>query len=82
MVTHLTYLYSFVTVQRVELKPFKTCTIEEAYAKRAMSKKWDGSQVFCMIHSSPLEDLGAIMMDGVADLSSGSAGLDFVILYI
>ncbi len=65
-------------VQRVELKPFKTCTIEVAYAKIAMSKKWDGSQVFCKTHSSLWADLGAIMMDGVADLSSGFAGLEFV----
>ncbi len=43
-----------------------------------MYKKWDGSQVFCMTHSSPWPDLGAIMMDGVARLSSGSAGLEFV----
>ncbi len=49
-----------------------------AYAKRAMSKKWDGSQVLCTIHSSLWADLGVIMMDGVADLSSGSAGLDFI----
>ncbi len=60
-------------VQTVELKPFKTCTIEVAYAKRAMSKKWDGSQVLCMNHFSLWADLGVIMMDGVADLSSGSA---------
>ncbi len=63
-------------VQRVELKPFKT--IEVAYAKRAMSKQWDGSQVLCMTHSNLWADLGAIMVDGVADLSSGSVGLDFV----
>ncbi len=31
-----------------------------------------------MTHSSLRADLGAIMMDGVADLSSGSAGLEFV----
>ncbi len=43
-----------------------------------MSKKWDGSQVFCMTHSSLWADLGVIMMDGIADLSSGSAGLEFV----
>ncbi len=39
-------------VQRVELKPFKACTIEVAYAKRAMSKKWNGSQVLRTTHSS------------------------------
>ncbi len=39
-------------VLTVELKPFKTCTIEVAYAKRAMSKKWDGSQVLCTTHSN------------------------------
>ncbi len=65
-------------VQRVELKPFKTCPIEVAYAKRAMSNTWNGSQVLCMTHSSLWADLGLIMMDGVADLSSGSAGLKFV----
>ncbi len=65
-------------VQRVELKPFKSCTIKVAYAKRAMSKRWDGSQVLCMTHSSLWADLGAIMMDVVSDLSSGSVGLDFV----
>ncbi len=65
-------------IQRVELKPFNTCTIEVAYAKRAMSKKWDGSQVLCTTHSSLWADLVAIMMDGVADLSSGSAGLEFI----
>ncbi len=64
-------------VQRIELKPFKVTTIEEAYAKRAMSKRWDGSQVLCMTHSSLWADLGTIMMDGIADLSSGSAQLDF-----
>ncbi len=60
-------------VQRLELKPFKTCTIKVAYAKRAMTKKWDGSQVLCMNHLNLMADLGAIMLDGVADLSSGSA---------
>ncbi len=67
-----------LAVQRVELKLFKTCTIEIAYAKRAMSKKWDGSQVLCTTHSSLWVDLGAIMMDGVADLSPGSGVLEFV----
>ncbi len=65
-------------LQRVELKQFKTYTVKVAYAKRAMSKKWNGSQVLCMTHSSLWADLGVIMMDGVADLSSGSAGLEFV----
>ncbi len=65
-------------VQRVELKPFKTCTVEVADSKRAMAKKWNVSQVLCMTHSSLWADLGAIMMDGVADLSSGSAGLEFI----
>ncbi len=60
-------------VQRIELKPFKSTTIEVAYAKRAMSKRWDGSQVHCTTHSSLWADLGTIMMDGLADLSSGSA---------
>ncbi len=31
-----------------------------------------------MTHSSLLADLGMIMMDGVADLSSDSEGLDFI----
>ncbi len=44
-------------VQRVELKPFKTWNIKVAHAKRAMSKKWDGSQVLCMTHSSLWADL-------------------------
>ncbi len=67
-----------IAVQRIELKPFKATTIEVAYAKRAMSNRLDGSQVHCTAHSSLWADLGAIMMDGVADLSSGSAELDFV----
>ncbi len=53
-------------------------TIEVAYAKRAMSKRLDGSQVHCTTHSSLWADLGTIMMDGVAELRSGSAALDFV----
>ncbi len=32
-------------VKRIEFKPFKTTTIEVAYAKRAMFKRWDGLQV-------------------------------------
>ncbi len=55
-------------VQRIE--PFKATTIKVAYAKR-----WDESQVHCMTHSSLCADLGIIMMDGVADLSSDSAEL-------
>ncbi len=43
-----------------------------------MSRKWNGSQFFCTTHSNLWADLGAIMMDGVADLSYGSAELDFV----
>ncbi len=39
-------------VQKIELKQFKATTIEVAYAKRAMSKRWNGSQVHCMTHSS------------------------------
>ncbi len=35
----------FRAVKRFELKPFKATTIEVAYAKRVMSKKWHGSQV-------------------------------------
>ncbi len=31
------------TVQRIELKPFKAITIEVAYAKRVMFKRWDES---------------------------------------
>ncbi len=38
----------------------------------------DGPQVHCTTHSSLWADLGTIMMDGVADLRSGSAELDFV----
>ncbi len=64
-------------VQRIELKLFKAATIEIAYAKRAMSRRWDGSQVHCMTHSSLSADLCTIMMDGMADLSSGSAELNF-----
>ncbi len=30
-------------VRSIELKPFKATTIEVAYAKRAMSKRWEGS---------------------------------------
>ncbi len=65
-------------VQRIELKPFKATTIEVAYAKRAMSRIWDGSQAHCMTHTCLWADLGTIIMDGAADLSSGSAELDFV----
>ncbi len=65
-------------VQRIELEPFKATTIEVAYAKRAMSKRWDGSQVHCMTHSSLWADLGMIMKDGIVHLGSGSAELDFV----
>ncbi len=65
-------------VQRIELKPFKARTIKVAYAKRAISKRWDGSQVHCMTHSSLWADLRMIMMGGIADLSSGSVKLDFV----
>ncbi len=65
-------------VQRIELKRFKVATIKVAYAKRAMSKNWKGSLVHCRTHSSIWADLGTIKMDGVADLSSGSAKLDFV----
>ncbi len=43
-----------------------------------MSKNWKGSQVHCTTHSSVWADLSMIMMDGVANLSSGSAELDFV----
>ncbi len=65
-------------VQKIELKPFNATTIEVAYAKRAMSKRWNGSQVHCTTHSSLWADLGTIMMDGIVDLRSGSAELDFV----
>ncbi len=53
-------------------QPFKATTIKVAYTKRAMSRRWDRSQVHCMTHSSLWAYLGMIMMDGVADLSSGS----------
>ncbi len=53
-------------------------TIEVAYAKRAMSKNWKVSQVHCTTHSILWADLGTIMMEGMADLSSGSVELDFV----
>ncbi len=43
-----------------------------------MSKRWDGSKVHCTTHSSLWADLGVIMMDGVADLSSSSAEFDFI----
>ncbi len=65
-------------VQRIKLKPFKATTIEVAYAKRAMFKRWGGSQVHCTTHSSLWADLGTIMMDGIVNLSSGSVELDFV----
>ncbi len=65
-------------VQRIELKLFKATTIEVAFAKRAMSKRWNGSQVHCTTHSSLWADLVMIMMDGIVDLRSGSAELDFV----
>ncbi len=68
----------FEQSRELNLKPFKATTIEVAYSKRAMSKNWKGSHVHCTTHSSLWADLGMIMMDGVADLNSGSAGLDFV----
>ncbi len=71
-------IYHLRAVQRIELKPFKTTTIEVAYAKRAMSKIWNGLQVHCTTHSSLWADLGTIMMDGIVDLRSGSSELDFV----
>ncbi len=43
-----------------------------------MSKRWDGSQVHCTTHFSLWADLGTIMMDGIVDLSSASAELNFV----
>ncbi len=67
-----------IMYKRIELKLFKAATIEVAYAKRAMSKHWEGSWVHCTTHSSLWANLGTIMMDGVADLSSSSAVLDFV----
>ncbi len=51
-------------VQRIELKPFKATTIKIADAKRAMSKRWDGSQLHCMTHSSLWADLGLRRNDG------------------
>ncbi len=60
----------------IEHKVFKATTIEVAYAKRVMSKTWDGSQVHSM--TSLWANLGMIMMDGIVNLSSGSAQLDFV----
>ncbi len=44
----------------------------------SMSKTWNGSQVHYMTHSSLWADLGTIMMNGIVDLRSGSAELDFV----
>ncbi len=38
-------------VQRIELNPFKATTIKVVYAKRAMSKRWNGSEVHSMTHS-------------------------------
>ncbi len=64
-------------MKRIELKQFKATTIEVAYAKRAMSKRLDGSQVHST-HSSLWADLGTIIMDYVADLSSSSTELEFV----
>ncbi len=46
--------------------------------REPFSRRCDGSQVHCTTHSSLWADLGTIMMDGVADLSSGSAELDFI----
>ncbi len=65
-------------VQGIELKSFKATTIEVAYAKRTMSRRWDGSQVHCTTLSSLWAHLGMIIMDGIVDLSSGSPELDFV----
>ncbi len=42
--------------------------IEVAYAKKAMSKHWKGSEVYCTTHSRLWADLGTVMMDGVAEL--------------
>ncbi len=41
-------------------------------------KYWKQSLVHFMTHSSLWPDLGTIMMDGVADLSSGSVELDII----
>ncbi len=65
-------------VQRIELKLFKATTIEVAYAKKAMSKRWNESQVHCTTHSSLWADLGMVMMHGIVYLRSGSAELDFI----
>ncbi len=43
-----------------------------------MSKNWKWSQVHSTTHFSLWSDLGTIMMDIVADLSSSSAELDFI----
>ncbi len=43
-----------------------------------MSKRWNGSQVHYTTNSSLWADLGMIMMDGIVDLRSGSAELDFI----
>ncbi len=43
-----------------------------------MSRNWKGSQVHCTTHSSLWTDFDMIMVDGVAELSSGSVELDFV----
>ncbi len=43
------------SVQRIELKLFKDTTIEVAYAKRAMSKRWNGSQVLSITHYVELD---------------------------
>ncbi len=64
-------------VQRIELKPFKATSIEVAIANRAMSKRWNGSQVNSTTYSSLWTDLGTIMMDGIVGLRCGSVELDF-----
>ncbi len=62
----------------IELKLFKTTTIEVEYAERTMSKRWDQSKVHCTTHSSLWADHGMIMIDGIVDLSSCSAELYFL----
>ncbi len=45
-------------VGRIELKPFEATTIEVAYAKKAMSKRWEESQE----HLQPTQAYGHILV--------------------
>ncbi len=72
----------FELFKELNLNCSKRQTIKVAFAKRAMFKKWNGSQIHCMTHTRLWADLGTIMMDGIFDLRSGSTELDLSTLHL